>query len=524
MPIVQFNLQSQIQNNNFTKKIAVPEPTLCPQCRMQRRFAFRNERKLYRRRCDLTGKSIISFHHPDKDYTVYAHQEWWSDKWNALDYGCDFDFSRPFFEQFSELQKQVPRLSMQISHCENSDYAPYSVYSKNCYMCISCLESEDLIDCYQTNSSRDCIDCSLSLRCELCYECLYCVGLFQSAFCQNCEESSELYFCQDCKNCSNCIGCKNLVNKKYHVFNQPVSPEEFKNIRKSLGNYQEKEPLAQKAQEFFLTQPQRASYFINCENCTGDHLLNSKDSFWCFDSREMEDCVFAYIGPKEMKDCQDLHYSPNSELVYDTMSGVNNYATKWMLHSWDMKHSSYCDECFYSHHLFGCIGLKNQEYCILNKKYSKEEYEQLIPKIIGHMQVAGEWGEFFPIEISPFGYNETLAQHDFPLTKEEIFAKDWKWREEEIKIPKVEKIIAADKIPNSITDIPDDILSWAIRCAETDRPFKIQPMELDFYRKMHLPIPRLHPDVRYERRMKLRNPCRLYERNCIKTGETLLPV
>jgi hypothetical protein len=49
---------------------------------------------------------------PDKLYKVYSQDEWWSDKWNALDYGMDFDFSKKFFEQFSELMKKVPNLSL----------------------------------------------------------------------------------------------------------------------------------------------------------------------------------------------------------------------------------------------------------------------------------------------------------------------------------------------------------------------------------------------------------------------------
>jgi hypothetical protein len=36
------------------KKIQIPSPTLCPDCRQQRRLSFRNERNLYRRKCDAT--------------------------------------------------------------------------------------------------------------------------------------------------------------------------------------------------------------------------------------------------------------------------------------------------------------------------------------------------------------------------------------------------------------------------------------------------------------------------------------
>ncbi len=74
----------------------------------------------------------------------------------------------------------------------------------------------------------------------------------------------------------------------------------------------------------------------------------------------------------------------------------------------DVKRSSNC---------FLCVNLENKKYCILNKQYSKEEYEVLVPQIIEHMQKTGEWGEFFPVCLSPFGYNETVAQEHFKLDR-----------------------------------------------------------------------------------------------------------
>lgn len=63
----------------------------------------------------------------------------------------------------------------------------------------------------------------------------------------------------------------------------------------------------------------------------------------------------------------------------------------------------------------------------MNKSYSAHEYEELCGKIIEHMQSTGEWGEYFPIEASPFGYNETVAQEYFPLTQEDVQEKGWSW-------------------------------------------------------------------------------------------------
>ena len=36
------------------------------------------------------------------------------------------------------------------------------------------------------------------------------------------------------------------------------------------------------------------------------------------------------------------------------------------------------------------------------------------------MMKTGEWGEFFPSSLSPFGYNETVAQEHFPMSREEV--------------------------------------------------------------------------------------------------------
>jgi hypothetical protein len=132
------------------------------------------------------------------------------------------------------------------------------------------------------------------------------------------------------------------------------------------------------------------------------------------------------------------------------------------------------------------------------------------------MRKTGEWGEFFPVELSSFPYNVTLAADAFPLTKEDVERRGWRWREEIDEKPKASKIIPAEKLPDSIDEIPDDILNWAIECECSKRPFKIIKQELEFYREMRLPIPHFHPDERHRRRMALRNPRKLWKRNCMK--------
>jgi hypothetical protein len=204
------------------------------------------------------------------------------------------------------------------------------------------------------------------------------------------------------------------------------------------------------------------------------------------------------------------------ELQYECSAAGGGMNVQCAYLSWHNTDCQYMNYCHSSQHLFGCIGLRRKKYCILNKEYSREEYEELLPKIIEHMRQSKEFGEFFPVTISPYAYNESLAQDFFPLGKEEVLERNWKWKEQKDEVPNVEKIFDSHLLPDSIEDIPDDILHWALRCSVSRRPFQIQKAELAFYRRMGLPIPRKHPDVRRRERMALRNPRKLFERTCAK--------
>lgn len=134
------------------KKLILPNPTLCPDERQKRRLSFRNERKLYHRKCDKTGKQIISIYSSDKPYIVYDQKVWWGDDWSGFDYGRNFDFSRTFFEQFNELLISTPKVSILNTRCENSEYTNHTIQSKNCYLCVGTTKSED---CYYSHFIKD---------------------------------------------------------------------------------------------------------------------------------------------------------------------------------------------------------------------------------------------------------------------------------------------------------------------------------------------------------------------------------
>ncbi|MDD5769954.1 MAG: hypothetical protein PHE25_03220 [Candidatus Gracilibacteria bacterium] len=502
------------------KKYNIPPPTLCPDCRYQLVLSSRNERNLYKRTCDATGKPIISIYSPDKPYKVYSQDIWWSDNWNALGYGKDFDFSKTFFEQFGELFKNVPKVNLNSPLSHNSEYTNQSQCLKNCYMMFCSGESEECFYGMWYERCKYCVDCLYIEDSEYCYELINCINCYKCFFSKNLLSCRDVYFSSNLNNCQNCIGCVNLDNKQYYIFNKESSKEEFEQY---LENIKTKGSsfigdLHKKTYGFFQNFPKKYYNGRQNENCFGDYLQNNKNAYFGFNCRDNEDtkyCKDTWVS-KISYDLIEILQVDYSLLVEGTAFANHCLFTAKSNTVSEVYYSSHCN---FSDHLFGCVGLKNKSYCILNKQYTKEEYEMLVPRIIEHMMKTQEWGEFFPSSISPFGYNETVAQEYFPISRDKALPYLYKWSDYEPPFPKVDKIIPANKLPENISDIPDDILNRAIECEITKRPFRIIKQELDFYRKNNLPIPKRHPDQRHLDRMKLRNPRKLFDRKCDKCGK-----
>ena len=177
------------------------------------------------------------------------------------------------------------------------------------------------------------------------------------------------------------------------------------------------------------------------ENSTGNHLHNSHDCHECFEAIHLENCRYCVVA-YDMQDSMDTSvHNPNCSLDYEAIGGGKLVNCQWNVTGWECDHIEYCDNCFSSSYLFGCVGLRNKQYCILNKQYTREEYATLVPKIIAHMRETSEWGEFFDPSLSPFGYNETVAHEYFPLTRTEALAKGFNWSDYEAPFPQVTKTI-----------------------------------------------------------------------------------
>ena len=497
-----------------------PAPNFCVNCRLQRKLCFRNERTFYRRKCDLTGKDILSLYAPDKEAVVYNQDDYWSDKWDPRDYGRDVDFSRPFFGQVHELFKVTPLISLWCFKCENADYNNNCFGLKNSYMSYNSDEGERILYCYVTEHSNDCTDTSFMDKSELCYETVDCIGAHTCMFSNLLDHCNDCFFSSDLIGCKNCFGCHGLRQQSYCIYNKKVTQEEWNEFMSSLEYTPSSiEHFKTKSEEIRMIIPVLSSKLVQCENCTGNFLYKCKDVENSFDVHNSEHCKNIIYAPWDTKYVQDAYAFAGIELGYEIVGGGVGIHHAAFINSLvnGLSDSFYCMLCGNaSEHLFGCVSMMKHEYCILNKQYSKEEYFKMLPKVIEHMRNTGEYGEFFPANISHFDYNEAISQDMIPLTKEEANAQGFRWRDEEPQELKAEKVIPAERLPEKIDDIPDDILNWAITCKKTGKQFKVVPLELKFYRRMKLPIPHLHPEERYQNRMRRRPPRNLWSRKCMK--------
>jgi len=500
------------------KKFPISEPNLCPLCRQRRRFSFRNERHLYRRKCNGSGKEIISMYSPDSVYKVYAQDVWWRTNWDATEYGRQFDFNKTFSEQFFELSKDVPRIALLNVNSENSEYCNFTGDVKNSYLVFGPIYTED---CYYGSPyySKNCVDTLVLRDCELCYECIDCRKLYHSFYCQDCNNSDELIYCFDLQGCSQCIGCAGLRNKKYHIFNQAYSQADYEKFKKEIDlcDPESHKIISEKFESLKKNIPRQAILATNSENVSGSHVFFSKNTFESFFADRCEDCSYC-SQVVDLKNCYDNNYTEENELCYDYLG---MYGTRKTLFSLFCRHTDetyYSDYCVNCKNIFGCTNLHNKQFCILNKQYSKEEYEELVPKIIEHMRKTTEWGEFFTTSISPFAYNETVAQEFFPLTKSDTENFGWKWIDDDKKEFQPQTV----EVPRDISQVKDSVCSEILACEVTGKNYRIIPQELAFYRKMHLPVPRKHPDQRHLERIAKRNPRRLFNRDCDKCGKSIV--
>jgi CxxC-x17-CxxC domain-containing protein len=480
----------------------------------------------------------MSIYPAEDKIKVYCPKCWWGDSWDGTEYAMDYDSSRPFLQQVKELADKTPYVALETSYLtlKNSDYSNAIAWAKGCYQVFWADYCESVYYSSILNGVKYSADCLRANASELCYESIGMNKCYQTFFSEECDACVNVWFSRNCYNCTNCIGCVNLRGASYCIFNVKYSKEKYAeklkelNLESSLKLHE----LQKQAQNFWMTKPHRvySGNSLNL-NVTGEYTYESKNSKEMYICQGAENCKWAQIiSVKPAKDCFDYSgWGNNATLVYETaQSGENINNIMFSQYCFpDCVNLEYCSWTIAGKNNFGCVNLKRKKYCILNKEYTKEEFEKLKAEIIEDMKEnpyidklgrTFSYGEFFPLEISKFPYNKSNAMRFFPKTKAEALGEGYFWNDTES--PSHPVSLQSSGLPDTIAGTNEAVLDETIGCSVCSRAYKITRGEFDLLRKLSLPIPHECPKCRENRRFARLNPPKLYNRTCAKCGKDII--
>ncbi|MDD5770580.1 MAG: hypothetical protein PHE25_06420, partial [Candidatus Gracilibacteria bacterium] len=394
---------------NLLDKHGFCYPDFCPTCRFRMLYSYINDKHLYHRIDDLSGKNIISNITPEFDSQVYKAEDY--KKMILDDYGLKFakDIGEDIFSDFKKIYINFPKPSKLIyPELENSEYSSHAGRSKNIYMsfCVF-VECENIYNSFAIlfNCKNIFSSYNVSYSSNIYYSGII-KESYDISFSHNIFGCRELIFCRNMQGSQDCIFCCNQVNSKYKIFNKKYSKEDYIKIKthilKNFSNNIGFQILERKFESFLkenLINP--SLQIINSEKINGERVQNSKNSINIHSSyNSIEDSlnVMESGGGKYLLNSVESGLRENiigscstgdSSQIYFCFASVAK--CKNIYYCID---SEFCEECMF------CIGLKNKKYCILNKNYEKEEYFKLKEKIIGKLKNNGEWGKFLGFDIS----------------------------------------------------------------------------------------------------------------------------
>ena len=472
----------------------------------------------YKATCPLSKKDLISIYNPSYGYTVYDQKTWRSDQWNGLDYWIDFDAHKSIEDHLAVINRTVPKqpiINDNATNSENCAYCHDFAFGKNCYLSTISRKIENAYYSSSMTGGNWLVDCFFVHESQNCYECIDSYNLTSCFYLQNSSDSYNCWFGYDLVGCKNCLYCAGLHNQSYMIFNTQYTKEEYEQklaeMKQSLLEWKltdrEKEYSA-----FLNNQIRRNQFQVNSTGSYGDVLFNAKNAVMCFNSRNPTTTKYICLGDMQTES-QDMTIGGDLQLCYGSIDTDRSYRAVFSIRCRDCRDVMYCVTCYGCKDCFGCSGLHSKQYCIFNKQYTKEEYENTMVQIIGKMKEEGTRGEFFPDVLTPFAYNETMANIYYLSDKDHVIASWGKRldREIEITVPEGTKLIHSAEIA-TLSD--EDLLKVAITCESSAKPFRLIKQELEFYRKHGLPIPKKHYDVRLQERLERKVVKDFYIRNC----------
>lgn len=441
---------------------------------------------IHKRKSDFSWKNIISVFPQDCPYPVWHRDEWLK---NSNPPSWFYNKNLDFWEQIWDLFKKCP-----ISHNvwnlnDNCEYTDDCWNSKNCYLCHSLADWEDLSYCYRVISVKDSQFCVFSYDLQRCYDVIYWFDSYNIKYAidiKRCKNSSFLF---DCENLENCLLCWNLKNKKYCIANKQYTKEEYEKEIKKYDLSSRK--VYNKLKKQFLDFIENKAYwknihYFNTNNCVWDYIDNSDNSQNCFFVWDTKDCK-NWIRSWWVKSSKNFVSIYESEKIFNsTMVQDNCFNISYCWNVIRSKNLEYCINCFDCENCFLSAGLVWKKFFILNKEYKEVEYKKLKYMIISDMKDKWVYWDFFPNYFSATSYNESLSWFSYPLSIQEqkelwfnVFNLD------DSKNIHYKNVL---DIPDILDNTKKDDIIWAYYDEKNKKVIQITSLDIEFCTKMNCPL------------------------------------
>lgn len=290
-----------------------------------------------------------------------------------------------FFQEFKKLILTNPIRPSQVLNSENCEYGNYIYYCKNLYNCFDCGQSSDGTYLFDTHSCANSADCDFCFESELCYESVDAVNCFNGNYLSNCKNVSDSSYSSDCVNCHDIFGCVRLNNKSFCIFNRQFTETDYREKVKYLKTMPEEKILAI-VSDIMKLQPYTQTHEENNENSPfGNYIYYNKNCYLCFDASRNEDSGYLYDSASN-KSSYNITQSSRCELSDEVIDSGDIFNSDHVVFSKNCADSSYIIDCLDVRNSLGCVKLEHQQYCILNRQLTKDEYERISKPLLAEIR------------------------------------------------------------------------------------------------------------------------------------------
>jgi len=499
----------------WCRRFGAPVSKYAPLTRMKWLTAFRTSFEIFWNKHAFTGEPILTYVHPDINIPVITDQEW-----HNLDVGADpkyqreIDLVRPLFDQVRDLVQVVPMgarrewknivntVGVGMWDVEDCYIVFSTVVAKRAMYTYYCLEGcEDITQSVFVHTAQNCFG---STRIDRCHSC---VVALESRDCINCS------FVFDCRNCEDCFGATNLRNKKYVFFNEQLSREDYQQRVKAIdlscrATY---EQYYQKFKDLIGASAFPENFNLNSAESTGEYLTDCvrvTDSYYM---QKCTDCAYNY-GSAGAERCYYVSSAYPSADVWMSAIMLECSQIKYSVMCGKSRDLEYCNNCHDCESCFGCVGLRNKKFHIFNKQYTEEEYWKKVDELKCAMLDRGEYGEFFPLDLSPNGmqFSMTPVLYNVDVEQMEQFgAPMYDPDRGAVLAPKKtvdEAPLISAEVPDCLKDIDPSVwVGKPFMDTKVNRRWTVVPKEFAFYQSHNLPFPKEHYTSRLRGQIEMMN-------------------